>query len=107
MENTLGFPVEKRVGLNIQDFFNWKSKFISQDTRGSDGIALVKDSETKLYYVTVYHKAGWLLPTYLQSFDGKLGALVVYDKLKKALIAGGIEAAWKGMIEKSQKKRTI
>lgn len=107
MEDTLGFPMEKRVGLKIDDFFNWKSKIYDQDTAGGDGIAMVKDSETKLYYVTVYHKAGWLIPTYLQSFDGKLGALVVYDKLKKALYSGGVAECWKAMTEQGQKKRNL
>jgi hypothetical protein len=107
MEDTLGFPMEKRVGLKIEDLFNWKSKIYNQDMADNDGIAMVKDSETKLYYVTIYHKAGWLIPTYLQSFDGKLGALVIYDKLKRALYSGGVAECWKVMTEQGQKKGNL
>lgn len=99
--------MEKRVGLNIEEFFEWKSKVYHHDVVRKEGIAMIRDAKTKKYYVTVYHKAGWLLPTYLQEFDKKFGAMVVYAKLKKALLAGVLEECWIDMTKMAQAKKKL
>lgn len=99
--------MDKAIGHSVEDLFNWKSKIYNHDKKGHEGIAMVKDSEDKKYYVIVYHYAGMVIPTYSQSFDGRLGAMVVYDKLKKALMSGTLEAAFYAMIKHNQKKRKL
>lgn len=107
MEGIVDLPMDKAVGCDVDDLFNWKSKIHEHDKQGNEGIAMVQDSEDKMYYVIVYHYAGMVIPTYSQKFDGMLGAMVVYDKLKKALISGTLEAAFHAMIRHNQKKRKL